>query len=102
MSSTRLPSPKALIGSSPQILQIPKAQQTVQCVSPKALQALASPQGSGPGAKPTIQIKQESGEHVHTLTGSLTSSDRTDRLADIITAQLLHSAVFTVFVTRWL
>ncbi|CAM4728550.1 unnamed protein product [Leuciscus chuanchicus] len=66
MSSTRLPSPKALIGSSPQILQIPKAQQTVQCVSPKALQALASPQGSGPGAKPTIQIKQESGVKIIT------------------------------------
>lgn len=64
MSSTRLPSPKALIGSSSQILQIPKAQQTVQCVSPKALQALASPQG--PGAKPTIQIKQESGVKIIT------------------------------------
>ncbi|XP_077099960.1 BRCA2-interacting transcriptional repressor EMSY isoform X2 [Siphateles boraxobius] len=66
MSSTRLPSPKALIGSSSQILQIPKAQQTVQCVSPKALQALASPQASGPGAKPTIQIKQESGVKIIT------------------------------------
>ncbi|XP_039526260.1 BRCA2-interacting transcriptional repressor EMSY [Pimephales promelas] len=66
MSSTRLPSPKALIGSSSQILQIPKAQQAVQCVSPKALQALASPQASGPGAKPTIQIKQESGVKIIT------------------------------------
>ncbi|KAK7121123.1 hypothetical protein R3I94_020933 [Phoxinus phoxinus] len=66
MSSTRLPSPKALIGSSSQILQIPKAQQTVQCVSPKALQALTSPQASGPGAKPTIQIKQESGVKIIT------------------------------------
>lgn len=71
VASTRLPSPKALVGSPSQILQIPKAQQqsAVQSASPKALQAsLSSAQGAGvaPGAKPTIQIKQESGVKIIT------------------------------------
>ncbi|KTF78862.1 hypothetical protein cypCar_00042663, partial [Cyprinus carpio] len=64
LSSTRLPSPKSLVSSPSQILQIPKAQQqtVVQAASPKGLQAsLSSPQSSAAGAKPTIQIKQESG-----------------------------------------
>ncbi|XP_073672090.1 BRCA2-interacting transcriptional repressor EMSY isoform X3 [Paramisgurnus dabryanus] len=40
LASSRLPSPKALVGSPSQILQIPKQQQTAaQSVSPKALQA---------------------------------------------------------------
>lgn len=68
VASTRLPSPKALVGSPSQILQIPKAQQqsAVQSASPKALQASISSQSAGaaPGAKPTIQIKQESGENM--------------------------------------
>ncbi len=64
LASTRLPSPKALVSSPSQILQIPKAQQTVQSVSPKGMQA-SSPQSASAaaGAKPTFQIKQESGEH---------------------------------------
>ncbi|XP_073730740.1 BRCA2-interacting transcriptional repressor EMSY isoform X1 [Misgurnus anguillicaudatus] len=40
LASSRLPSPKALVGSPSQILQIPKQQQTAaQSVSPKAMQA---------------------------------------------------------------
>ncbi|XP_051767399.1 BRCA2-interacting transcriptional repressor EMSY isoform X1 [Ctenopharyngodon idella] len=70
VASTRLPSPKALVGSPSQILQIPKAQQqsAVQSASPKALQASISSQSAGaaPGAKPTIQIKQESGVKIIT------------------------------------
>ncbi|XP_051540660.1 BRCA2-interacting transcriptional repressor EMSY-like [Myxocyprinus asiaticus] len=76
VASTRLPSPKALVGSPPQILQIPKphtqSQQTVaaQSVSPKAMQVspVSSTQSAGtpPGAKPTIQIKQESGVKIIT------------------------------------
>ncbi|XP_057176618.1 BRCA2-interacting transcriptional repressor EMSY isoform X2 [Triplophysa rosa] len=62
VSSTRLPSPKALIGPPSQILQIAKQQQTsAQCVSPKGLQGSPQSSGTPPGAKPTIQIKQESG-----------------------------------------
>uniref|UniRef100_A0A8C1WMT6 BRCA2-interacting transcriptional repressor EMSY n=1 Tax=Cyprinus carpio TaxID=7962 RepID=A0A8C1WMT6_CYPCA len=48
---------------------IPKAQQqtVVQAASPKGLQAsLSSPQSSAAGAKPTIQIKQESGVKIIT------------------------------------
>ncbi len=64
LASTRLPSPKALVSSPSQILQIPKAQQTVQSVSPKGMQASSSQSASAAaGAKPTFQIKQESGEH---------------------------------------
>uniref|UniRef100_A0A8C1Y4A1 BRCA2-interacting transcriptional repressor EMSY-like n=1 Tax=Cyprinus carpio TaxID=7962 RepID=A0A8C1Y4A1_CYPCA len=69
LSSTRLPSPKSLVSSPSQILQIPKAQQqtAVQAASPKGLQAsLSSPQSSAAGAKPTIQIKQESGVKIIT------------------------------------
>lgn len=73
VASTRLPSPKALIGSPSQILQIPKAQQAVlQSAAPKALQGSISTAQStalaaaGPGAKPTIQIKQESGVKIIT------------------------------------
>lgn len=64
VASARLPSPKTMVGSPAQILaQFPKQQ------SPKHLQQ-SSPVGTGvsqssssPGsAKPTIQIKQESGE----------------------------------------
>lgn len=68
VASTRLPSPKALVSSPSQILQIPKAQQTmVQSASPKGLQA-SSPQSASAavGAKPTIQIKQESGVKIIT------------------------------------
>ncbi|XP_073335596.1 BRCA2-interacting transcriptional repressor EMSY isoform X2 [Pagrus major] len=68
VASARLPSPKTLVGSPAQILaQFPKQQ------SPKQLQQ-SSPVGSGvsqssssPGsAKPTIQIKQESGVKIIT------------------------------------
>ncbi|XP_052422541.1 BRCA2-interacting transcriptional repressor EMSY [Carassius gibelio] len=65
LSSTRLPSPKSLVSSPSQILQISKAQQ--QTASPKALQtSLSSHQSSSAGAKPTIQIKQESGVKIIT------------------------------------
>ncbi|XP_073685851.1 BRCA2-interacting transcriptional repressor EMSY isoform X2 [Garra rufa] len=70
VASTRLPSPKALVSSPSQILQIPKAQQqtAVQTASPKGLQATAisSPQSAAAGVKPTIQIKQESGVKIIT------------------------------------
>ncbi|XP_028277672.1 BRCA2-interacting transcriptional repressor EMSY isoform X2 [Parambassis ranga] len=71
VASARLPSPKTLVGSPTQILaQFPKQQ------SPKQLQQ-SSPLGasnvgqtqttsSSPGAKPTIQIKQESGVKIIT------------------------------------
>ncbi|XP_016417319.1 BRCA2-interacting transcriptional repressor EMSY-like [Sinocyclocheilus rhinocerous] len=67
VASTRLPSPKALVSSPSQILQIPRAQQqtAVQSASPKGLQA-SSPQSAAAGAKPTIQIKQESGVKIIT------------------------------------
>ncbi|KAK7926014.1 hypothetical protein WMY93_008324 [Mugilogobius chulae] len=70
VATARLPSPKTLVGSPSQILaQLPKQQ------SPKQLQS--SPVGStsvsqspgsssSPGAKPTIQIKQESGVKIIT------------------------------------
>ncbi|KAA0704430.1 BRCA2-interacting transcriptional repressor EMSY [Triplophysa tibetana] len=67
VSSTRLPSPKALVGPPSQILHIPKQQQTsAQCVSPKGLQGSPQSSGTPPGAKPTIQIKQESGVKIIT------------------------------------
>ncbi|KAM6907912.1 BRCA2-interacting transcriptional repressor EMSY [Xenentodon cancila] len=72
VASARLPSPKTLVGSPTQILaQFPKQQ------SPKQLQQ-SSPLGAAsvsqvqttttnpPGAKPTIQIKQESGVKIIT------------------------------------
>ncbi|XP_041864452.1 BRCA2-interacting transcriptional repressor EMSY isoform X2 [Melanotaenia boesemani] len=71
VASARLPSPKTLVGSPTQILaQFPKQQ------SPKQLQQ-SSPLGASslgqsqttttpPGAKPTIQIKQESGVKIIT------------------------------------
>uniref|UniRef100_A0A3Q2VJQ0 BRCA2-interacting transcriptional repressor EMSY n=1 Tax=Haplochromis burtoni TaxID=8153 RepID=A0A3Q2VJQ0_HAPBU len=71
VSTARLPSPKTLVASPTQILaQFPKQQ------SPKQLQQ-SSPLGasnvgqtqtttSSPGAKPTIQIKQESGVKIIT------------------------------------
>lgn len=80
VATARLPSPKNLVGSPTQILaQFPKQHQQ----SPKQL-AQASPIASSlgaaqtattpPGSKPTIQIKQESGElqlsalgHLHNL-----------------------------------
>ena len=70
VASARLPSPKTMVGSPTQILaQFPKQHQQ----SPKQLQQ-GSPMGAGvmgqaqssttlPGSKPTIQIKQESGEY---------------------------------------
>ncbi|XP_016320030.1 BRCA2-interacting transcriptional repressor EMSY-like isoform X2 [Sinocyclocheilus anshuiensis] len=67
VASTRLPSPKALVSSLSQILQIPRVQQqtAAQSASPKGLQA-SSPQSASAGAKPTIQIKQESGVKIIT------------------------------------
>ncbi|XP_060751433.1 BRCA2-interacting transcriptional repressor EMSY isoform X1 [Tachysurus vachellii] len=73
VASARMPSPKALVGSSSQILQFPKQQQqqSQQSVSPKGLSA--SPLSSSPQttstvsvSKPTIQIKQESGVKIIT------------------------------------
>uniref|UniRef100_A0A8C1WKW3 BRCA2-interacting transcriptional repressor EMSY n=1 Tax=Cyprinus carpio TaxID=7962 RepID=A0A8C1WKW3_CYPCA len=74
------PSPVAVtttVSSTPSVVMstiaqgecIPKAQQqtVVQAASPKGLQAsLSSPQSSAAGAKPTIQIKQESGVKIIT------------------------------------
>lgn len=78
MASTRLPSPKSLVGTPTQILaQFPKQhqqspkqqlhqvqQQTQQQVAqPSSVSHQQQPQQSPlpPGIKPTIQIKQESG-----------------------------------------
>ncbi|XP_041749636.1 BRCA2-interacting transcriptional repressor EMSY isoform X1 [Coregonus clupeaformis] len=73
VASSRLPSPKTMVGSPTQILaQFPKQHQQ----SPKQLQQ-GSPMGAGtmgqtqtsttpPGCKPTIQIKQESGVKIIT------------------------------------
>lgn len=78
MASTRLPSPKSLVGTPTQILaQFPKQhqqspkqqlhqvqQQTQQQVAqPPSVSHQQQPQQSPlpPGIKPTIQIKQESG-----------------------------------------
>lgn len=79
MASTRLPSPKSLVGAPTQILaQFPKQhqqspkqqlhqvqQQTQQQVAqPSPVSHQQQPQQSPlpPGIKPTIQIKQESGK----------------------------------------
>ncbi|XP_014645831.1 PREDICTED: protein EMSY isoform X8 [Ceratotherium simum simum] len=83
MASTRLPSPKSLVGAPTQILaQFPKQhqqspkqqlhpvqQQTQQQVAqPSAVSHQQQPQQSPlpPGIKPTIQIKQESGVKIIT------------------------------------
>ncbi|XP_010765191.1 protein EMSY-like, partial [Notothenia coriiceps] len=69
VTSTRLPSPKTMVGSPAQILaQFPKQH------SPKPLQqgsslgvcSVTQTSSSSPGCKPTIQIKQESGVKIIT------------------------------------
>lgn len=66
VATARLPSPKTLVGSPAQILaQFPKQQSPKQQSSPLAGAAVcqsAGSSGTSPGTKPTIQIKQESGE----------------------------------------
>lgn len=68
VASARLPSPKTLVGSPTQILaQFPKQQSPKQLQQTSALGASSISQAqtsSTPplGVKPTIQIKQESGE----------------------------------------
>ncbi|XP_016897434.1 BRCA2-interacting transcriptional repressor EMSY isoform X3 [Cynoglossus semilaevis] len=71
VSSARLPSPKTMVGSPSQILaQFPKQQspKQLQQSSPSAGSSVAQIQttSSSPGAKPTIQIKQESGVKIIT------------------------------------
>ncbi|XP_012581079.1 PREDICTED: protein EMSY isoform X8 [Condylura cristata] len=82
MTSTRLPSPKSLVGTPTQILaQFPKQhqqspkqqlhqvqQQTQQVAQPSPVSHQQQPQQSPlpPGIKPTIQIKQESGVKIIT------------------------------------
>nr|KAF6437533.1 EMSY transcriptional repressor, BRCA2 interacting [Molossus molossus] len=82
MASTRLPSPKSLVGAPTQILaQFPKQhqqspkqqlhqvqQQTQQQVAQPSVSHQQQPQQSPlpPGIKPTIQIKQESGVKIIT------------------------------------
>ncbi|CAJ1063403.1 BRCA2-interacting transcriptional repressor EMSY isoform X4 [Xyrichtys novacula] len=66
VASARLPSPKTLVGSPAQILaQFPKQQSPKQLQQGSPLGAAGVSQGqitsSSTGAKPTIQIKQESG-----------------------------------------
>ncbi|XP_058401554.1 BRCA2-interacting transcriptional repressor EMSY isoform X8 [Diceros bicornis minor] len=90
MASTRLPSPKSLVGAPTQILaQFPKQhqqspkqqlhpvqQQTQQQVAqPSAVSHQQQPQQSPlpPGIKPTIQIKQESGTTTKITTIPMTS-----------------------------
>ncbi|XP_037125069.1 BRCA2-interacting transcriptional repressor EMSY isoform X1 [Syngnathus acus] len=59
VASARLPSPKTLVGSSPQILsQFPKQLQASAMGASGVGQAHTS--AASPGPKPTIQIKQES------------------------------------------
>lgn len=67
VASARLPSPKTLVGSPTQILaQFPKQQSPKQLQQSSPLAASSITQShtttTPPGAKPTIQIKQESGE----------------------------------------
>lgn len=67
VASARLPSPKTLVGSPAQILaQFPKQQspKQLQQSSPLGVSSVSQTQttSSLPGSKPTIQIKQESGE----------------------------------------
>nr|XP_049598485.1 BRCA2-interacting transcriptional repressor EMSY [Syngnathus scovelli] len=65
VASARLPSPKTLVGSSPQILsQFPKQLQASAMGASGVGQAHTS--GASPSPKPTIQIKQESGVKIIT------------------------------------
>ncbi|XP_008280678.1 BRCA2-interacting transcriptional repressor EMSY [Stegastes partitus] len=71
VASARLPSPKTLVGSPTQILaQFPKQQSPKQLQQSSPLGATSVGQGqsssTSPGAKPTIQIKQESGVKIIT------------------------------------
>ncbi|XP_054610842.1 BRCA2-interacting transcriptional repressor EMSY [Dunckerocampus dactyliophorus] len=71
VASARLPSPKTLVGSSTQILtQFPKQQSPKQLqTSPIGTSSVSQAQSgatTSPGAKPTIQIKQESGVKIIT------------------------------------
>uniref|UniRef100_A0A3P8YWP9 BRCA2-interacting transcriptional repressor EMSY n=1 Tax=Esox lucius TaxID=8010 RepID=A0A3P8YWP9_ESOLU len=73
VASTRLPSPKTMVGSPTQILaQFPKQHQQslkqLQQGSPMGSVAIGQAQTSTtpPGSKPTIQIKQESGVKIIT------------------------------------
>ncbi|CAN9501097.1 unnamed protein product [Ophioblennius macclurei] len=75
VASARLPMPKTLVGSPTQILaQFPKQQSPKQLQQSSPLgaaaigqtQAAASATTTPPGAKPTIQIKQESGVKIIT------------------------------------
>lgn len=71
VASARLPSPKTLVGSPTQILaQFPKQQSPKQLQQSSALGASSITQSqtttTPPGAKPTIQIKQESGVKIIT------------------------------------
>ncbi|XP_063342746.1 BRCA2-interacting transcriptional repressor EMSY [Pelmatolapia mariae] len=71
VSTARLPSPKTLVASPTQILaQFPKQQspKQLQQSSPLGASSLGQTQttASSPGAKPTIQIKQESGVKIIT------------------------------------
>ncbi|XP_012719807.2 BRCA2-interacting transcriptional repressor EMSY isoform X2 [Fundulus heteroclitus] len=72
VASARLPSPKTLVGSPTQILaQFPKQQspKQLQQSSPLGASGISQAQTSTttpPGAKPTIQIKQESGVKIIT------------------------------------
>ncbi|XP_045895813.1 BRCA2-interacting transcriptional repressor EMSY isoform X2 [Micropterus dolomieu] len=71
VASARLPSPKTLMGSPAQILaQFPKQQspKQLQQSSPLGASSISQTQtsSSSPGAKPTIQIKQESGVKIIT------------------------------------
>lgn len=72
VATARLPSPKTMVGSPAQILaQFPKQQSPKQLQQSSPLGGAAVCQsagssGSSPGAKPTIQIKQESGVKIIT------------------------------------
>ncbi|KAM4726585.1 BRCA2-interacting transcriptional repressor EMSY isoform 2-T2 [Anableps anableps] len=72
VASARLPSPKTLVGSPTQILaQFPKQQSPKQLPQSSSLGASGITQSqttttTPPGAKPTIQIKQESGVKIIT------------------------------------
>ncbi|XP_041088560.1 BRCA2-interacting transcriptional repressor EMSY isoform X2 [Polyodon spathula] len=62
-ASARLPSPKSLMGSPTQILaQFPKHQHSPKQLAQPSMGALQQQCQTAPGIKPTIQIKQESGE----------------------------------------
>ena len=70
VASARLPSPKTMVGSPTQILapfttQHPQSPKQLQQGSPMGAGVMGQAQSSTtlPGSKPTIQIKQESGEY---------------------------------------